>query len=173
MEDIEKILVDNLKDTLKSAQTYLLTGMGAALFLLLLAIQGRFNQPNEDTVGVPFVGLDAPTSAAAFIALGLHLLSGGIVLVLNGNCRRIEETLRKSKAEGLLDAVLTYPSLIRTSKLIGVGAALITFLLGTVALFASWYPRGRALSSLFSAILLSSPYLILAWLLGQERRRSE
>ena len=51
---------------------------------------------------MPFVGLDAPTSAAALIALGLHLLSGGIVLVLNGNCRReIEETLRKSKAEGV------------------------------------------------------------------------
>jgi hypothetical protein len=147
--------------------------MGAALFLLLLAIQGRFNQPNEDTVGVPFVGLDAPTSAAAFIALGLYLLSGGIVLVLNGNCRRIEKTLRKSKPEGLLDAVLTYPSLIRTSKLIGVGAALMTFLLGTAALFASWYPRGRMLPSLFAAMLLSCPYLILACLLGRERRRPE
>ena len=168
MEDIEKILVDNLKDTLKSAQTFLLTGMGAALFLLLLAIQGRFNQPNEATVGVPFAGLNAPTSAAAFIALGLYLLSGVIVLVLNGNCRRIEERLRKSKTEGLLDAVLTYSSLIRTSKLIGVGAALIAFLLGTGALFASWYPRVPVSSSLFAAIVLSSPYLFLAGSLGRE-----
>jgi hypothetical protein len=173
MEDIERILIDNLKDTLKSAQTYLLTGMGAALFLLLLSIQGRFNQPDEATIGVPFIGMDAPTSAAAFIALGIYLLSGGIVLVLNGNCRRIEETLRQSKAEGLLKAVLTYPSLIRTSKLIGVGAALITFLLGTGALFASWYPRASIPSSLFSAIILSSPYLALALLLGRERRREE
>jgi len=64
MDDIETLLIDNLKETLKSAQTYLLTGMVAALFLLLLALQGRFNQPNEETVGVPFVGLSAPAITA-------------------------------------------------------------------------------------------------------------
>jgi hypothetical protein len=174
MEDIEKILIENLKEALKSAQTYLLTGMGAALFLLLLTIQGRFNQPNEVNVGVPFVGLSAPTSAAAFIALGIYLLSGCIVLVLNNTCRRIEEKLRQSKTESLLDAVLTYPSLIRTSRLMGVGAALITFLLGAGALFGSWYPRAAgALSSLFAASLFSCPYLILTWSLGKKQKHSE
>jgi len=39
MEDIENVLIDNLKETLKSAQTYLLTGTIAALFLLLLGIK--------------------------------------------------------------------------------------------------------------------------------------
>lgn len=173
MEDIEKILVGNLKEALKSAQTFLLTGMGVALFLLLLAIQGRFNQPNEETVGMPFVGLSAPTGAAAFIALGIYILSGGIVLVLNSTCQRIEEKLRQSKTEGLLDAVLTYPSLIRTSRLMGVGAAFITFLLGASALCASWYPRSDVSKSLFPAILLSSPYLFLTWRLWKQQKHSE
>ena len=53
MEDDEEILIDNLKETLKSAQLYLLTGMGVALFLLLLSIQGRFNQPSEEQIGMP------------------------------------------------------------------------------------------------------------------------
>ena len=172
MEDIEKILIDNLKEALKSAQTYLLTGIGVMLFLLLLVIQGRFNQPNDENVVMPIVGLSAPTGAAAFIALGIYLLAGGIVLVLNSTCQRIEEKLRQSKTEGLLDAVLTYPSLIRTSRLTGVGASLMTFLLGTAALFASWYPRGRHFSSLFSAMLLSSPYLVLSWKLWKKQKHS-
>ena len=173
MNETEKILVDNLKETLKSSQMYLVTGMGAALFLLILVIQGHFSRPNEDTVAVPFVDLSAPSSAAAFIALGLYIISGVIVLALHSNCLRIEAKLRKSQTVGLLEAVLTYPSMIRTSKLIGVGAALMTFLLGAVALFASWYPRQQLSSSLFAAVLLSFPYLLLAWRLMRERAGSD
>jgi hypothetical protein len=163
MEEIEKLLIDNLKETLKSAQTYLLAGTVAALFLLLLALQGRFNQPNEDTVGVPFVGLSAPAITAAFIALAIYVLSGTVVLMLDGSCRRIEEKLRHSKTDGLLDAVLTYPSLIRTSRLMGVGAALMTFLIGTSALISSWYEIHGVSESLLPAVGFSSPYLVLSW----------
>lgn len=163
MEEIEKVLIDNLKETLKSAQTYLLTGMVAALFLLLLALQGRFNQPNEETVGVPFVGLSAPAITAAFIALAIYVLSGIIVLILDSSCRRIEEKLRQSKTDGLLDAVLTYPSLIRPSKLMGVGAALLTFSIGASALVSSWYEIHGVSESLLPAIVFSSPYLVLSW----------
>ncbi len=173
MEDDEEILIDNLKETLKSAQLYLLTGMGVALFLLLLSIQGRFNQPSEEKIGMPFVGLSARTGEAAFIVLGIHFLSAVIVLVLNSNCQRIEEKLRQSKTKGLLDAVLTYPSLIRTSRFIGVGAALITFLLGTSAFFASWYPRSEVFGSLLAASAFSSPYLVLSWKLWKKQKRSE
>jgi hypothetical protein len=163
MEDIEKVLIDNLKETLKSAQTYLLTGTVAALFLLILAIQGRFNQPNEEIVGVPFVGLSAPAITAAFIALAVYVLSGIIVLILDSSCRRIEEKLRQSKTEGLLDAVLTYPSLIRPSRLMGVGAAFGTFFIGTSALVSSWYEIHGVSKSLLPAICFSSPYLVLSW----------
>ena len=163
MEDLEKLLIDNLKETLKSAQTYLLAGTVAALFLLLLALQGRFNQPNEETVGVPFVGVSAPAITAAFIALAIYVLSGIIVLILESSCRRIEEKLRQSKTDGLLEAVLTYPSLIRPSRVMGVGAAFMTFLIGTSALASSWYEIHGVTESLLPAIGLSSPYLVLSW----------
>jgi uncharacterized membrane protein len=163
MEDIEKVLIDNLKETLKSAQMYLLTGTVAALFLLLLAIQGRFNQPNEENVGVPFVDLSAPAITAACIALAIYILSGGIVLILDSSCRRIEEKLRQSKTVGLLKAVQTYPSLIRPSRLMGVVAAFMTFLIGASALVSSWYLIHGVFKSLLPAIVLSIPYLILSW----------
>jgi len=163
MEDIEKILIDNLKEILKSAQTYLLTGTVASIFLLLLAYQGRFNQPNEENVGVPFVGLSAPTSAAASIAFGIYFISGIIVLILDNSCRRIEGKLRQSKTKGLLNAVLTYPSLIRPNKSLGGWAAFITFLFAVGAMVASWYQRhGISPSSLVPAIVLASPYLLLS-----------
>lgn len=161
-QDVEKILIDNLKETLKSAQTYLLSGTVSALFLLLLAIQGQFNQPKEEIVGVPFVGLNAPAIAAAFIALAIYILSGVIVWILDNSCRRIEEQLRQSKTVGLLDAVLTYPSLIRPSRLMGSGAAFITFLIGTSALTASWYEIHGLWKSLLTAIIPSIPYLMLS-----------
>ena len=163
MDDIEKLLIDNLKETLKSAQTYLLTGTVAALFLLLLALQGRFNQPSEETVGVPFVGLSAPAITAAFIALAIYVLSGTIVVILDSSCRRIEEKLGQSETPGLLDAVLTYPSLIRPSRLMGVGAALVAFLIGTTALVSSWYEIHGVSKSLLPAVVFSSPYLVLSW----------
>jgi hypothetical protein len=156
--DIDRVLIDNLKETLKSAQIYLLTGTVAALFLLLLAIQGKFNLLNEENVAVPFIGLSAPVIAAAFIALAIYILSGIIVIILDNNCRQIEDKLDK----GLMDAVLTYPSLIRTSKVMGVGAALVTFLIGTSALAASWYEIHGFGKSLVTAAVVSVFYLILS-----------
>jgi len=86
---------------------------------------------------VPLVGLSAPASAAAFIALAIYILSGIIVLILDNSCRRIEDELRQSKTKGLLNAVLTYPSIIRTSRWLAVGSAFITFLIGASALVLS------------------------------------
>jgi cellobiose-specific phosphotransferase system component IIC len=173
MKDVEEILVDNLKEVLSSAQKYLLAGMAAALFILLLVIEGKFNKAKEDIVEIPALGISAPTSSAAFVALGIYFFSGIIVCSLDKSCRRIEAQLQQSKSVGLLDAVLTYPSIIRTSKLIGVGGAFLTFGLGASALSATWLAGRGIITSLLTAVLFSSPYLVLGVRLARQHKRSK
>jgi len=59
MEDIEKVMIDNLKETLKSAQTYLLTGTIAALFLGFFIESYRGANPLRLAiiVGLPLLSL--------------------------------------------------------------------------------------------------------------------
>jgi hypothetical protein len=168
IDDTEKIMVDNLKETLKSAQTYLLIGNGAALFLLILATQGRLSRPQEENINIPFVGLSAPTYSAAFVALVIYTLSGILVLILYRGARRIAAKLRESKTRGLLNAVLTYPSLLGSSKTMGVGSTLVAALLGIGALTVSFFPRNGAAKAMLPGIIVSFPYLYLSWKLFRE-----
>lgn len=165
------ILIENLKETLKSAQTYLVTGNGAALFLLLLATQGKLAKgtPEQD-VSIPFVGLSAPTFSAAFIALAIYLLSGMLVLGCLAHSKRIQERLSADcSGRALLDAVLTYPSLLTMSLRVQMGAALLPACLGACALLLAYYDSHGFLKAALTGALFASPYLLLTWRLFSAR----
>ena len=75
MADVENILIDNLKDTLKGAQWYFMSGSVTALFILLLAARGQLAAGAvEQEVKVPLIDLSAPTFGAALIALAIYIL---------------------------------------------------------------------------------------------------
>ena len=159
------IFIENLKETLKSAQTYLVTGNGAALFLLVLATQGKLAKgtPEQD-VSIPFVGLSAPTFTAALIALAIYFLSGVVVLSFLAHSRRIQERLLADcSGRALLDAVLTYPSLLTTSLKVQMGAALLPACLGACALLLAYYDSHGFRKAALTGTLFASPYLLLTW----------
>jgi hypothetical protein len=161
LEETEKVLLENLKETAKSAQTYLMTGNGTALFLLLLATQGQLAEGTTETnVEIPVVGLSAPTFTAALIALAVYILSGIMALSLAWRFRQIKEKLQGN--QNLLDAALTYPSLFTASKGVQFGAVLLPAIIGATALFAAYAPAHGASKAIWTAICLSSPYLWLA-----------
>ena len=158
------VLVENLKETFKSAQKYLLTGNVAALFLLLLASQGKLaiGAPEQD-LSIPFIGLSAPTFTAAFIALAIYVLSGMVVLSFLAHGRRIQERLLDDDSgRPLLDAVLTYPSLLSMSLKVQIGAALVPAVLGGLALFLAYRDGHGVSTAILTGVVFALPYWILA-----------
>ena len=152
-------------ETLKGAQTYLLIGNGAALFLLALALGGRVAPgATERDLAIPFVGVTAPTFTAAVMALGIYLLSGLMALRFASHRREIE----KQVSGTLLAAALTYPTMLTTGKKTATCAALLPVLLQIGALMVS-FPNKRG-GALAAALLCSAPYLVLVLDLWKPRK---
>ena len=81
MAEPRNILTENLRDTLKGAQWYFMSGSVTALFILLLAARGQLAVgAAEQEVKVPFLDLNAPTFGAALIALAIYILSGWMII---------------------------------------------------------------------------------------------
>ena len=171
MANHTEILVENLKETLKGAQNYLLIGNGAALFLLLLAVEGKLAKgaPSED-VSVPYVGLSASTFAAAFIALAIYVLSGLVVLSFLAHSRRIQKRFAEAD-KALLEAMLTYPSLLTTTLKVQLGAALMPGILGALSLLVAYYSSHGFSKAAITGVLFALPYWILTWSLWSARAR--
>ena len=91
MAETKDIFIENLKDTLKGAQWYFISGSVTALFILLLAARGQLAVGAvEQEVKVPFVELSAPTFGAALIALAIYVLSGWMIFGFISRVRRIK-----------------------------------------------------------------------------------
>ena len=129
------ILVENLKDTLKGAQWYFMSGSVTALFILLLAVRGQLAVGAvEQEVKVPFLDLSAPTFGAALIALAIYILSGWMIFGFISHVRRIKGELTRLDEKELLNATLTYPSMLTTGRYTPVATTLLVAALGTLAL---------------------------------------
>lgn len=89
----ENVLLENLKETLKSAHWYFLSGSVTALFILLLAARGQLAVgAAEQEVKVPFLDLSAPTFGVAFIAIAIYILSGWMIFGFIKHIRLIKKS---------------------------------------------------------------------------------
>jgi len=161
------ILVENLRETLKAAHTYLLTGYGAALFLFLLAMQGKLApSAKEEDLNIPFVGLSAPTFSAALVALAICVLSGCVALRFFLHSKNMQKQFTGPDTK-LRDAILTYPSLLTLRSWTSVLAALGPGILLTGALTLAFYSAKVFWGGLYAGVFFSLPYLTLAVLVGR------
>jgi hypothetical protein len=157
------ILVENLREALKRAHTYLMTGYGAALFLLLLATQGKLAPgAKEKDLNIPYVALSAPTLAAALVALAICILSGCLVFSFFQHGIYIAKQFTDSDSK-LRDAVLTYPSLLILRSWISGLVALGPGILLTCALTVAFYSARGFWGAVITGAICSLPYLLLAW----------
>ena len=164
MAEPKDILIENLKDTLKGTQWYFMSGSVTALFILLLAARGQLAVGAvEQEVKVPFLDLSAPSFGAAFIALAIYILSGWMLFGFISHIRRIKDELTRSKEEALLNATLTYPSMLTTGRYTSVITTLLVAALGTLALLASYYANQGFSSALMTGLIASHPYFIVAF----------
>jgi len=164
MAEPRNILTENLRDTLKGAQWYFMSGSVTALFILLLAARGQLAVgAAEQEVKVPFLDLNAPTFGAALIALAIYILSGWMIVGFISHVRRIKGELTRLNEEELLNATLTYPSMLTTGRYAPVATALLVAALGTLALLASYYANQGFSSALMTGLIASHPYFIVAF----------
>lgn len=164
MAEFKNILLENLKETLKGAQWYFLAGSVTALFILLLAARGQLAVGAvEQDVKVPFLDLSTPTFGAAFIALAIYILSGWMIFGFIKHIRRIKDELTRSKEQELMNATLTYPSMLTTGRYAPVITTLLVAALGILAMLASYYPNRGFSSALMTGVIVSHPYFIVAF----------
>ena len=166
MAKLEDVFLENLKETLKGAPRYFLSGSVSALFILLLADRGQLTAGAvEQEVKVPFFDLSATQFGAAFIALAIYILSGWMIISIVKHVEQIKAKLIQLQAKDLLDAGLTYPSMLTTGKVIPVLATLLVAALGTLALLAAFYANQGFKGPFLAGLLCSHSYFIAAFFL--------
>lgn len=165
MAEPKDVLVENLKETLKGVERYLLLGSAFALFILLLADSGKLAVGAVgQEVNIPVVGLNAPSHGAALIALVIYTLLGWMIFGLVRRVERIKNKLTRIDAN-LLDAALTYPSMLTTGEKMPVVATLSVAALGTAALLMSFYDSHGFKTALGVGVFFSHSYFAVAFYL--------
>src|SRR5438128_8524654 len=106
----DKILADNLLETFRQLQRYLVLGLGSSLFYLLLARANTAPPPSGATVTLPG-GLPAtdPRFASA-LAISLYWGAGAFATWVVSRANRIVKELQLRQPSALA-ALLTYPTL--------------------------------------------------------------
>lgn len=157
MAESDKILTDNLKETLRQLQSYVIWGIGSSLSFLILSLSD-FRSMNV-TVALP--GSFVPVSAdfAKIIAVSIYWVAGALASYAHERAERIASRLNPE----LLDATLTFPS-VATEYYPGVRAlaALIPSGFILAGLISSWRKsEGELGLRIFLTAILLVPYITL------------
>src|SRR5713226_5005543 len=153
MTEVEKVLVDNLKEALQQLQRYMVFGLGSSLFLLVLS-SSHHQSGAEVEIKVPgdFMPGPVPLRLAVAIVVAAYWVVGVLATIAVARPKRIVRLLRSdadSYAKGpkdnekIVEAVLTYPS-IPTTKVHAprIILSILPAILFTAAAFRSgWRPN--------------------------------
>lgn len=157
MADPTSILIDNLKETFKAIERFLVVGLTASLFLIVLATTDREFKGVQKLM---FIDTNAPAALVAMVALAAYFVSGAFAAFHFWGRRRIVGKLRESDCQ-ILDSVLTYPSVVARMGPLQITALLAVCGSGLVA-FILLYPSTSEIEKAFvSFLILGSPYIVL------------
>ena len=157
MADRVDILIDNLKETFKAIEKFLLLGFTASLVLIVLAITDR---ELLGTQKLMIADVSAPAVLVAIVALGTYFASGAFAAFYFGTRRRIVKRLRDYDTD-VLDDLLTYPSVaarIGAPQIIALACVGGT---GMIALLLFYVPTRGVEKALAAFLVIGSPYLVL------------
>ena len=169
MADYTDILIGNLKETFKAIEKFLLVGFTAALVLIVLAVTDR---ELLGTQKVMIADLNAPAVLVAFVALGTYIAAGVFAAFYFVTRRRIVKKLRADRE--LLEAVLTYPSIVATIGTWQILALLFVAGAGIVAVLLFYFPTRGIQTALGTGLIIGLPYLVLvvmAFITAVQERR--
>jgi len=155
------LLITSLQETVKLIQTYMLAGLGAAAFFLLLVVTGI----KEVQLQAPAVGSSLPvsTTIAVAISLAVYWAAGAMASVLIDRARRLVDVVQAEDAQ-LLAAALSYPA-TPTLRSNGprVFLAIAPAALVLYGAFRFWGKQLLAVEPFFGVMLLMIPYAVIAF----------
>jgi hypothetical protein len=157
MADYTDLLIDNLKETFRVIEKFLLLGFTASLVLVVLAITDR---ELLSTQKVSFVDINAPAVLVAVVSLGTYFASGTFAALYFATRRRIVKELLQSDRK-LLEALLTYPSVVSRIEAPQIIALAVVGGTGMIALLLFYIPVHGAKKALIAFVIIGAPYLIL------------
>ena len=102
MADYTELLIDNLKETFKAIERFLLLGFTASLILIVLAITDRELLGSQKVL---FADINAPAVLVAVVSLGTYFAAGTFAAFYFATRRRIVKKLRESDPK-ILEALL-------------------------------------------------------------------
>jgi hypothetical protein len=157
MEQIIEILIDNLRESFKAIEKFLLLGLTASLVLVVLALTNRELSGEQKLM---FVDMSAPASIVALVALVTYSACGAFAYFHFAARRRIVKRLIAWNPS-VVEALLTYPSIASS-----IGAPQIVALasvggLGMIALLLFYVPTHGASKALVTCVILGAPYILL------------
>ena len=157
MADPIDILIDNLKETFKAIEKFLLFGFTAALVLIVLAVTDR---ELLGTQKVMIVDINAPAVLVAIVALGTYFASGTFAAFYFASRRRIVKQLREHDPK-VLDALLTYPSVVSRIGWAQVLALAFVGGAGMITMLLFYVPTHGVKKALWAFVMIGAPYLVL------------
>ena len=167
-----KIFTDNLKETLKAIEKFVMASIAASVFFLILSITNPALSDKALTK-VPLIAAEAPPWIAGVVALSIYIVAGAFILLYYRNAQRISDKLRV-EAPGVYAAAITYPSIMALAPTFRVTVILIVGGLGVLP----WLPmyHESRWKVLLVALGFASPYWLLIcnmiWEAAKERVRS-
>jgi hypothetical protein len=165
----EAILIDNLKQSLKTAHQYLILGNGIALFLLILVIQDWRGTGEAAIITLPQIGLRAERSIVELVAGVAYFVLGYMAYLAVSRIIRIKWRLRYWPE--LRKAALTYPSIPTINTGMRIGAVLFPALMFFAALLIIFVPQIKKHGSdwvfvmMLIVLLASTPHILIMQLL--------
>jgi hypothetical protein len=161
-KEAEQILIDNLKETLKQFQSYLLWGIVAAITYYLLVL----NKSSTTNLELPVIGNlhSVDTSFAKHICLAVYWLLGLMAGYALERTERISIKLNDSPE--ILKAASTYPSIAtEIYPLVRVLAGLLPVAIMVFARIEIWNRSLDTDMQIYKLLLLAAPYLTIVVLL--------
>jgi len=163
MVDKDKILIENLRETLKQIQRYLILGLGSALILLSIIIQSPVLTESGAQVSLPFIGL-VDLAMGAFTLIIAGFVFGAIAV---SGVNRVKQIILEITDEALAESALTFPTLITIrSRFLRIGVVVspvfllvIGYLIEQARIAEPFDP-----SAILGIAIISSPYLVLAYI---------
>jgi hypothetical protein len=176
MADPIDILIDNLVETFKAIEKFLLLGLTASLVLIVLAVT------NRGLVGVQkimFADMNAPAVLVAAVALGAYWASGAFAAFYFVTRTHIVKRLREHDP-GVVDALLTYPSVasrLGVPQILALAAVGGGGMVALLLMYTSTHAIQEVLLTVVVFGIIGGPYLVLVamafWTAVAERARPD
>jgi hypothetical protein len=157
MADRTAILIDNLRETFRAIERFLVLGLVASLVLVALAVTDRTLSGAQKLM---FADVNAPAVLVAVVAMGTYFASG-VFSVLHFLVRRRLVSALTEADPAIVDALLTYPSVVSRIAAPQIIALACVGGLGMSAFFLFYAPTREMKKALLAAGGIGWPYIVL------------